>query len=153
MKQVIGDITTVEKGYILQQVNCQGVMGSGVAKAIYTKWPIVRREYLKYCRDKSGVQSSSILGAIQVVRVGEEDDLYVVNMFTQDTYGHVGKHTSYDGLDFALNTFFQYQWRPLPLPVHHPMIGSGLGGGHWPIIAEIIKYRVRTETTLWTLNE
>ena len=28
------DITTIEKGVIMHQVNCQDVMGAGVAKAI-----------------------------------------------------------------------------------------------------------------------
>ena len=66
MKIINKDITTLKKGILLQQVNCQNAMGSGVAKAIYTKWPIVK------------------------------EDLLVVNSFTQLTYGRTGKHTNED---------------------------------------------------------
>lgn len=31
-----GDITTIKRGYIMHQVNCQDVMGAGVAKALYS---------------------------------------------------------------------------------------------------------------------
>lgn len=37
MKIINKDITTLKKGILLQQVNCQNAMGSGVAKAIYLK--------------------------------------------------------------------------------------------------------------------
>lgn len=39
------DITTVEKGVIMHQVNCQNVMGAGVAKAIYLKHPLVKQAF------------------------------------------------------------------------------------------------------------
>ena len=46
---------------IVHQVNCQNVMGSGVAKAIYTKWPEVKIEYHKYC---DGINPHDLLGAV-----------------------------------------------------------------------------------------
>ena len=39
------DITTIEKGVIMHQVNCQNVMGAGVAKALYTKHPKVKAAF------------------------------------------------------------------------------------------------------------
>ena len=41
------DITSITKGVIMHQVNCQNVMGSGVAKALYTKYPQVKSEFHK----------------------------------------------------------------------------------------------------------
>ena len=32
LNYINGDITTVKEGLIIQGVNCQGVMGSGIAK-------------------------------------------------------------------------------------------------------------------------
>ena len=34
---------------ICHQVNCQGVMGSGLAKQIRERYPIVYEEYKKWC--------------------------------------------------------------------------------------------------------
>ena len=42
---IYDDITKSNADYICHQVNCQGVMGSGVAKAIRDKWPQVYEEY------------------------------------------------------------------------------------------------------------
>ena len=41
----IGDITNSKANYICHQVNCQGAMNSGVAKAIREKWPRVYKAY------------------------------------------------------------------------------------------------------------
>ena len=41
MKHIYGDIFLSNADAILHQVNCQGVMGSGVAKQVREKYPIV----------------------------------------------------------------------------------------------------------------
>ena len=40
-----GNILDSGADYICHQVNCQGAMNSGVAKAIRTKWPEAYNEY------------------------------------------------------------------------------------------------------------
>ena len=37
IKTVVGDLLDATEDIIVQQVNCRSVMGSGVAKAIYTR--------------------------------------------------------------------------------------------------------------------
>ena len=44
IKTVVGDLLDATEDIIVQQVNCRSVMGSGVAKAIYTRWPEVKTE-------------------------------------------------------------------------------------------------------------
>jgi len=41
----MGDILKVKSGFIVHQVNCQKVMGGGLALAIRKKWPIVYERY------------------------------------------------------------------------------------------------------------
>ena len=41
IKYIKGDILNVTEGIIVQQVNCFGVMGAGLAKQIRDKWPSV----------------------------------------------------------------------------------------------------------------
>ena len=49
IEYIKGDIRDTDCKVIAHGVNCQGVMGSGVAKALYEKWPEVKKSYLKYC--------------------------------------------------------------------------------------------------------
>lgn len=44
---IVMDITTATRGIVVHGVNCQGVMGSGVALAIRTKWPQIFESYKK----------------------------------------------------------------------------------------------------------
>ena len=39
VKIVVGDLLNAAEDIIVQQVNCRSAMGSGLAKAIYTRWP------------------------------------------------------------------------------------------------------------------
>ena len=151
MKVMKGDLlANVSKGLILQQVNCQNVMGSGFAKAVFTQYPIVKTLYHSFC-EKHPVAER--LGKFQIIQVTE--DLAVVNLFGQMFYGTGGKkYTSYDALDAAMIPVVGWMEARCQTSedVHHPLIGAGLGGGHWPIIREIIQHRIGPETTLWTLD-
>ena len=85
-----GDLLTSKADVIAHQCNAQGVMGSGVAKQIKDKYPIVFEKY------KHGVTTGEFqLGDPQFVSVS--DSLCIVNMLTQQYYGYDGaRYTSYD---------------------------------------------------------
>lgn len=147
MKITVGSILDeVTEGVILQQVNCQGVMGSGFAKAIRDKWPVVYTNFKSLsdrflAEDRTG---RTLLGECQLVKVGE--NLFVANLFAQQYFGKTGaRFTSYEALESSLKSL----WREVEgMPIHHPEIGCGLGGGSWPIVRKIIAESVG-ETTLW----
>lgn len=142
MREIIQDITQVESGVIVHQVNCQGVMGSGLALQIARKWPEVYEGYKRVCGFEE--KSEDLLGRCYLKRVG--DDLAVANLFAQDRYGRAGKrYTSYDALDVAF-------WRlsndlkvvssefPSSEAVYVPyLLGSDRGGGDWSIVKAIIQ--------------
>ena len=132
MKIINKDITTLKKGILLQQVNCQNAMGSGVAKAIYLKWPQVKEEYHKFAQNK---KPEDLLGEIQEIKINE--DLLVINSFTQLTYGRTGKHTNEDLLIRNIKEIAnKYNDKMIVIPY---LIGCGLGGGNWDYIFENIK--------------
>ena len=146
MKTVIGDITTVQSGIILQQVNCQGVMNSGVAKAIRNKYPEVYNQYKNFCNKTT---PDKLLGEIQFIRV--TDDIAVVNLFSQLNYGYdKSQFTDYEALDLCLEKLAIAVERSPKPKIHHPKIGAGLGGGDWNIIKKTIEKHLG-ETTLWIL--
>ncbi|MBT9137645.1 MAG: hypothetical protein DDT31_00183 [Syntrophomonadaceae bacterium] len=151
MNTEIGNLLkNVKSGVILQQVNAQNKMGSGFAKAVFEQWPLVKNAFHRWSDQfDNDTQRIGKFQALEVVK-----GLYVINIVGQRFYGNDGKrYTSYDALDTAmeqvaiwmrLNDLYDYD-------THHPLLGSALGGGHWPVIAEIIKHRIGPNTTLWVL--
>jgi hypothetical protein len=145
----------VTKGVILQQVNAQGVMGSGFAKAIRDKWPAVWDEYHQWCLpNPTAAESAAMLGKTLLVEV--EDGLFVANIVGQNRFYRQGeprgtRFTSYDAVDKALTDLAEVL-QGLPVSLHFPLLGSDRGGGHWPVVKEIIKHRLSGfELTLWLL--
>ena len=76
MKQQHGDILSQTGGVIVQQVNAQGVMGSGLAAAIREKYPQVFSVY------SAAVTGMPIKGALlgEVIRVNITDELTILNI-------------------------------------------------------------------------
>ena len=155
MKHTIGNVVKgVTRGVIVHQVNCQGVMGSGIARELRETYPIVFEKYMDLCDDNTdvGMSSAALLGKCQLVPVS--DRLYVSNLFGQNFYGRDGKrYTSYDALDTALEKL-SYQLDKHGLSgedCHHPYIGCGLGGGRWAVVEGLIITHLGVHTNLWEL--
>lgn len=139
---VKGDITKSDCKYICHQVNCCCKMGSGVAKAIRTKWPVVYTEYMGMAEDEDigfgdkQLTQKHMLGHIQFVWVNANQ--FVVNMFAQDGYGYDGKqYTSYEAFQSCLNELL---WdcesgSSIAFPAR---IGSDRGGADWNTILQMI---------------
>lgn len=141
--ETYGDITQINKGIILQGVNCQGAMGAGLAKAIMTKWPIVKPAYQDFV--KGYVQALSredLLGRVQFIEV--DKDLFVANGFTQFLYGYDGKKYAIPSAISSVLFTAKVQARGKGLPLHTVRVGCGLGGLDWatevsPIFSTIFK--------------
>lgn len=141
MKIINQDMLKVKEGILCHQVNCQGVMGGGIALQIAKKWPHVEKEYKQYI-SKYGF----VLGASQLVIVNEETvketPLFIANIFGQDSFG-AGKQTSYVALALGLNELradIKVNKKLQELQVYFPyMIGCGLGGGKWEVVSELIE--------------
>lgn len=139
MEFITKDITTVEDGMILHGVNCQGKMGSGVAKAIRAKWPYVYDRYKSLCDQVD--DGSMLLGYAQFSQVSE--NLYVVNCFTQVYYGYDNrKYADAQAIGRCLGQALNYSKTQVHKQIYMPPIGCGLGGLDWetdvkPIVAEL----------------
>lgn len=134
IKYVKGDLLNAEQNIIVHQVNCQGVMGSGVAKAIRAKYPEAYRRYFQMYRASFDSRfSDPLLGQAQLITI---DDKTIVNLFGQDNYLPRGiTHTSYDALVIGFNEIKSSTKEDLAMP----KIGCGLGGGDWKIVSAIIE--------------
>ena len=139
MIQIVdGNLLDATEIFICHQVNCQGAMGSGVAKALYTKWPILRKEYMKYC---SGKSPEELFGDIQFIKV--DPTKVIVNLFTQLNYrrkndipGRV--YTDYRAFDHCIKSLAERELHGCNLAMPYK-IGCGLADGDWEIIHGILR--------------
>ena len=143
-----GNILDYDKDIIVQQVNCQGVMGGGLAKQILMKYPEVPKEYKKYwTKQKKKIEKTrELLG--EVLYVDTYDGKIIANVFGQD---HIRKGISDKTLyteEWALLKGIQEvkeKASKLGLSVAIPtFIGCGMANGDWsviqPKIEEIFEY-------------
>jgi O-acetyl-ADP-ribose deacetylase (regulator of RNase III) len=132
---MLGDITKCDADYICHQVNCQGAMGSGVAKAIKDKWPVVYTDYRRFYENMVW-SNKPLLNEIQIVAVSTEQS--VINMFAQEYYGYDGdQYTSYDAFWKCLNKIKNTV--PKGSKIAFPSkIGCCRGGANWQVILTMI---------------
>jgi O-acetyl-ADP-ribose deacetylase (regulator of RNase III) len=135
IKIVEGNILDASEDIIGHQVNCQGVMGAGLAKQIRQKYPGI---FLKYTSFVNGLGNKDmLLGNAQVLKV--DDDKYIANLFGQLNYGRTGRFTDYPSLDHALR-LLKEKAKKYNLTVALPHgIGCGLAGGDWNIVYDMIE--------------
>ena len=146
---VEGNLLGIKTGVICHQVNCQGVMGSGIALQIKTRWPDVFETYSNHVRRaqpqafRTYVRPGrSVLGELDLVRV--EDGLYVANIYGQDGYGQDGRrYTNYGAVarSFAKLSTMLSGVEEVYVPYN---MGCDRGGGDWTIYSEIIEAFIPT---------
>lgn len=133
VKIVNGNLLDATEDVICHQVNCQGVMGSGVAQQIRERWPEVYQVYKAHVN----LHSPCLLGTILLIPVNEARKA-VVNMFAQDRYGYDGdKYTSYDAFYKCLEDIRDSVSRYCSIAFPYK-IGSDRGGASWNVIYAMI---------------
>lgn len=141
------DLLTVEEGIIAHQVNCQGVMGSGVALGVKRKFPEAYSVYRNRCFKHEG-PTSGLLGKVDLVRV--RPGLKIANVYAQDFFGgSVGqRHTDYMALAYGirlLNEGVKYELEygdpesfDFPTLYVPYLMGCDRGGGNWEPYSAIL---------------
>jgi O-acetyl-ADP-ribose deacetylase (regulator of RNase III) len=146
LREFSGDLFKSDCDVICHQVNCKGVMGMGLNKAIRKRYPIVFEQYNNFVTNNTfyvkGIpeNSSEFLGLCQIVKIG--DGKYIANLFGQEDYGREQKqYTNYDALLcslFALRRlvlFGGYNIKSIAFPCN---LGCGFAGGDWNKVREMI---------------
>lgn len=153
----VGDLLHSGCDIICHQVNCQGVMGSGIAKQIRDTYPKVYKEYKDFC---GAIGSNSVFGTTHICPIPNTKNKYIANMFAQYHYLPRGvNHTNYEcfrscckHLKVIANRLFPDKPVSIGFPDH---IGCGLGGGDWNIVSKIIEEEFIEPTwrvEIWKLN-
>lgn len=134
---VNGDVVESSAKYICHQVNCQGVMGSGVARQIRAKWPDVFEQYKAMCDKYAGCRED-LLGKIQCVPVDEGKT--VINIFGQLRFGKDGRqYTRFEALRCGCDKIASCVMHGDTIGMPYK-IGCGLGGGDWVKVMDMLMY-------------
>lgn len=140
------NLLDTDANYICHQVNCQGKMNSGVAKAIRERWPVVYITYKAYYDQNTKNGCNTLLGDILIVNLNDyklksgcTESPLIINMFGQFDYGYNGqRYTSYDGFDNCLQGIKEAV--PKGSKIAFPYkIGCDRGGADWEVIFAMIK--------------
>ncbi len=138
MKTKTCDITMIQHGMIAHGVNCQGVMGAGLAKGIKTTYPLAFQYYKELCDAQS--DKALLLGTCQTINVTptcHDQPIFVANLFTQVRYGRTGIYASTLAIQNALKHALPCA-KAFGLPFYMPRIGCGLGGLDWDEVEPVI---------------
>lgn len=126
-------ITLANEGYfdvIIHGCNCFCTMGAGIAKHIKNAFPQAYQADLqtkKGDRSKLGTYSSATINASQ-------QQITIVNAYTQ-FHWRGKKPVDYQAIE---QVFLKISQHFSGQRMAYPLIGAGLAGGDWSIIAKII---------------
>lgn len=135
IKQVNGNILDATNTIICHQVNCQGVVGSGIALQIKNKYPQVYSDYMRFY-DKFG--RDDLLGRTVISR-DDKSDIFIMSMFSQYRYGRDKRHTDYEAMRMCFE-FIKEQSDDCGMSISIPYkIGCGLAGGDWNVVYKMIE--------------
>ena len=145
----------ISEGIICQQVNCCGVMGAGLAKAILEKYPQVKEAFDDYYKHTTNDKNKNYqchfnqLGSYQLVPLDKpyksiqelqrdpdyrkDSRLMVANIYSQDFYGNPAKTGKiYTKLDMLINSIKTIA-ASTDLPVYIPHTKNLEGKGDYGI--------------------
>lgn len=141
VKYIKGDVLNCETTLVAHQVNAFGVMGGGIAAAI---WPLLTPEsqsaYVERCRHNAKIPVTEWMGSIQILDTKREE-LKICNLFTQFPAPVDGSFdlTAYNYLRQALDLLRVYavfnDYDIVGVPAR---IGCGIAGGDWDKVQRII---------------
>lgn len=124
-----GDLLRSGERVIAHGCNAQGVMRSGVAKAIRERYPEVYDDYMAVYAKHGFYNLGQVIETIS-------DDRIIFSIISQQHYGRNNiRYVSYDAIVKAIETINLRKMRR----VAFPLIGAGLANGNWKVISTIIE--------------
>jgi len=137
IRYILGDATDpIGYGHkiIAHIVNSAGGWGRGFVLPLAKRYPPAEVSYREWHANKSGF----VLGNVQFVDVGE--GVTVANMLAQQGYGRAYGLPPIRYVELQ-ECLVKVRERALAMnaTVHAPRFGSGLAGGQWALIADMIK--------------
>lgn len=131
IRYIVGDLTSIPNGILVNGCNATGNMGKGAALQIFKKWPKVYEQYVQGLHD-----GSLALGGIQYTNVRK--NLNVVNaIFHKGDSVHAVNH------DALYSCFVKLFTKDKTFSVSIPKIGAGVSADHFAVVLDDITYAAK----------
>lgn len=147
-----GNLLATESAIIVHGCNARGAFNSGIARVIREQLPFAYEAYAAVFHQRK-LQLGEVIWAVSIVT--DLPPKIVGNAITQADFGNEPKrYVDYDAVRSAMQAvdLFVQQTTieaiPRPITVAMPRIGSGLGGGDWATIAQIIEQEAQHFTPI-----
>lgn len=147
-----GDVLNTDCWIIAHQVNCQGVMSSGLARQIKDRYPDAYINYREYIEDYKDCNGTVPLGTILETRHGARE---IWHVFGQEFYGTDKQYTDYEAVEAAFKTRIrdyrcEHHVQEVQIPIAIPLyFGCGLGGGDWSVMKSYLEQIEQDEDVLF----
>ena len=154
-----GDVLKSGADVICHQVNCKGVMGTGLAHQVRVQNPKMFQQYRELCAQGGGRNIGTVYFAPVDRDLWEpaEKQHYIANCFGQFAYGRDRCHTNYPALRNALEMVRKWTIGMGKKSVAIPYcLGCGAAGGDWRIVRAMIQDVFEDsdlEVTIWKLDK
>lgn len=135
--EIKGNIFNTTVKYIMHQVNAQGVMGAGIAKAI--KDDISYEDFMEY-REFCRINNKNALGAVLITDSVSNPNRRYLNVIGQQYYGRNPNivYTDYNALKSAFLKIAESLPEGTEIAIPYRM-GAGLANGDWQVIKNLIQ--------------
>lgn len=137
----VGNIFKSNANCLVNAVNCEGVMGKGIAAQFKERFPLTYADYVKAC--KTGLMS------IGSLRWFTENGVTVVNFPTKDKWRDSSKLEYIEkGLN-ALIIALPYLRELHVSKIAIPALGCGCGGLRWVDVSTLIESKLSPYDNWW----
>lgn len=135
IKVAVNSIFDADVEALVNPVNCEGVMGKGLALQFKLRWPNMFKDYAAHC--KAGNMVPTVMHVWQTPpSVFETGPSYIINFPTKREWRHPSRLEDIDGgLIDLVATAKRLGIQSIAIPA----LGAGLGGLHWPTVRERIE--------------
>jgi O-acetyl-ADP-ribose deacetylase (regulator of RNase III) len=124
-----GDLLASTAHALVNPVNCEGVMGKGLALEFKTRYPEAFEDYRKMCQRKELTP-----GKLHTYQL--PDGRWIINFPTKTYWRQPSKM---DYIDAGLPVLAEFiQWNAIP-SIAIPALGCGLGGLSWHLVRQRIE--------------
>lgn len=132
---------------IAHQVNCMGVMNSGIAKQIREKYPVVYTEYKRNLQPPGS--SEYMFGKSQIIFCCGHT---IFNIFGQFKYGTDRQYTDYNAVksafEDALDKYRGDNSQQITIAIPYGF-GCGLAGGDWGTMIKLLEQLGKRENVVF----
>lgn len=159
IKVIHGNLFDTKAPIIAHQVNCQGKMGTGVARQVKEKYPEVFKSYEFACAGDENLLGKCLLFDKEGNIPTQENTLeypYIANLFAQENYGYDGKqYTDVRAFNMAcIGLYTAASMLDIDTIAMPYMIGCVRGGASWREIYMILETIFKDiDIELWKLPE